>query len=187
MNAKGFRKNPYHAETRIAQSTIIRLKSAIAQTGATKKNKTTMNITSPAFKNNETLPKKHTCDGENINPPLLISDIPENAKSLMLIFEDPDAPSDTFYHWLVWNISPITTEIPENSIPKDATQGTNSGRTVGYYPPCPPSGTHRYTFKIFALDSELDLPSSTTAKTLYEKTKNSIIDQAEIIGLYSRK
>src|SRR3972149_12152740 len=123
-----------------------------------------MEIESPVFKNNKLIPSKYTCDGENVNPPLLIDDVPENAKSLVLIVDDPDASRGTFVHWTVWNIDPHIKEIKENSRPQNAVEGrTDFGRS-GYGGPCPPSGTHRYFFHIFALDTALSLPPAAAAK-----------------------
>lgn len=144
-----------------------------------------MKLESPAFGNMERIPSKYTCDGQDINPPLKISDVPENTKSLVLIVDDPDAPAGTWVHWLVWNISPNTKEIPENSVPKNAVEGITSWNRVGYGGPCPPSGTHRYFFKLYALDTILDLPS-TTISELEKAMENHILDKAELVGLYSR-
>ena len=116
-----------------------------------------MTITSPAFSAGAEIPAKFTCNGQSTSPELRISGTPPGAKSLALIAEDPDAPSGVFTHWLVWNIDPQTTRWGENSVPAGALQGTNDFSKKGYGPPCPPSGTHRYVFKIFALDRTLDL------------------------------
>jgi len=115
-----------------------------------------MKVTSSAFQQGANIPSKFTCDGANTNPPLQISDVPAEAKSLVLIVDDPDAPSGLFTHWAVWNISPQATTIAEGSTPKGA-QGTNDFGKSGYGGPCPPSGAHRYYFRVFALDRELDL------------------------------
>ena len=147
---------------------------------------TSMKILSSSFNPNENIPSKFTCDGESINPSFQILDVPENAQSLALISDDPDAPSGTWVHWIVWNIDPQTTEIKENSVPNGAVEGTTSFGNTGYGAPCPPSGTHRYFFKLFALDTKLDLPSSTTANQLEQAMGNHIIEKAELIGLYSR-
>src|SRR6266536_6614208 len=111
-----------------------------------------MKITSSAFQEGSDIPSKFSRDGGNVNPPLRLEGAPTNAKSLVLIVDDPDAPGGLFTHWLVWNIDPKTTEIAENSVPKGALQGTNDFPGRGYDGPQPPSGTHRYYFKIFALD-----------------------------------
>jgi len=114
-------------------------------------------ITSPVFENNGFIPKKYTCDGVDINPQLLIANVPSETKSLALIVDDPDAPAGTWVHWVVWNISPQTHEIKENSVPNGANQGLNDFRKRSYGGPCPPSGTHRYFFKLYALDTILTL------------------------------
>ncbi|MDO8583128.1 MAG: YbhB/YbcL family Raf kinase inhibitor-like protein [bacterium] len=137
-----------------------------------------MKITSHAFGNNSKIPSKYTCVGENINPPLEFFDIPGNTKSLVLIMDDPDAPMGTFIHWVLYNIDPKEKEIKENSIPKSSIQGLNSMNKSEYAGPCPPSGTHRYFFKLYALDSILE--------QFPEKMGEHIISQAELIGLYSK-
>jgi Raf kinase inhibitor-like YbhB/YbcL family protein len=146
-----------------------------------------MKIESTAFKNNKLIPKIYTCDGENINPPLLISDVPENAKSLVLIVDDPDAPAGTWVHWTIWNLDPKVSEIPENSVPEGSVEGmTDSGRS-GYSGPCPPSGTHRYFFKIYALDTMLDLSPSVRATDIEKEMEASILTEAQLVGLYRRQ
>jgi Raf kinase inhibitor-like YbhB/YbcL family protein len=145
-----------------------------------------MKITSSAFQQGGKIPSKFSCDGANTNPPLQISDVPPEAKSLLLIVDDPDAPSGLFTHWAVWNISPHTTAIAEGSTPKGV-QGTNDFGKSGYGGPCPPSGAHRYYFKIFALDWELDLPSSAKRSQLDTAMKGHVIAQGELMGRYSRK
>ena len=145
-----------------------------------------MKITSSAFQQGGNIPSKFTCDGANTSPPLQISDMPSEAKSLVLIVDDPDAPSGLFTHWAVWNISPQTSAIAEGSTPKGA-QGTNDFGKSGYGGPCPPSGTHRYYFKIFALDRELDLPSGAKRSELNTAMKGHVIAQGELMGRYSRK
>jgi len=145
-----------------------------------------MKITSSAFQQGGNIPSKFSCDGANTNPPLQISDLPSEAKSLLLIVDDPDAPSGLFTHWVVWNISPQTTLIAEGSTPKGV-QGTNDFGRSGYGGPCPPSGTHRYYFKIFALDRELDLPFGAKRGQLDATMKGHVIAQGELMGRYSRK
>ena len=146
-----------------------------------------MKLESPVFENNGNIPSKYTCDGENVNPPLEISEVPENAKSLVLIVDDPDAPMGTWVHWTVWNISSKTTEISENSVPEGAVEGMTDFGKPGYGGPCPPSGTHRYFFKLYALDATLDLDSSDKAKDIEKAMEGHILDKAELVGLYSRK
>lgn len=146
-----------------------------------------MKIQSPAFQHNENIPAKYTCDGEGINPPLQFLDVPGNAKSLVLISDDPDAPMGTWVHWTIWNIDTKITEIAENSVPADAVEGTTSFGNVGYGGPCPPSGVHRYFFKLYALDTVLDLPAGANIKELETAIQGHALGNAEFIGLYSRR
>lgn len=145
-----------------------------------------MKITSSAFENDAKIPQKYTCDGENINPPLLFSQVPQNAKSLVLIMDDPDAPMGTFVHWVLYNIPPSTSEIKEDSMPGEASVGRNSGGRSDYIGPCPPSGTHRYFFKLYALDSVLSLDGNSGKKEVEDAMTGHILEQAQLIGLYSR-
>ena len=145
-----------------------------------------MKITSSAFQQGGNIPSKFSCDGANTSPPLQISDVPSGAKSLVLVVDDPDAPSGLFTHWAIWNISPQTSTIAEGSTPKGV-QGTNDFGRSGYGGPCPPSGTHRYYFKIFALDRELDLSSSAKRSQLDAAMKGRVIAQGELMGRYARK
>ena len=142
---------------------------------------------SSAFKNNEDIPKKYTCDGDNINPPLEITDIPEAIKSLALIVDDPDAPAGTWIHWLVWNIDPKKAKIKQGKIPSNVGVGTNSFGKQCYNGPCPPAGKHRYVFTIYALDDTLIMNSSARVGVIKERINEHIIDQAELIGKYQRK
>ena len=142
-----------------------------------------MKLTSPVFGNNELNPEKYTCQGTDINPPLIIDDIPKDAKSLALIVDDPDAPGMTWVHWVVFDI-PTTSKIDENSIP--GTQGINDFGRNNYGGPCPPSGTHRYFFKLYALDTELNAREGISKKELEKAMHGRILDHAELIGLYKR-
>lgn len=146
----------------------------------------TLKISSPAFKHNEHIPRKYTCDGADVNPPLDFDDIPAGTKSLALIVDDPDAPRGTWVHWLVWNIPPDTRRIEENSVPAAARQGMNDFRRRAYGGPCPPRGTHRYFFKLYALDTLPDLADGADKPALEKKLVGRILNQAELIGLYSR-
>lgn len=146
-----------------------------------------MEITSSAFEHNGTIPQQYTCDGEDINPPLTFHDIPQNTKSLALIVDDPDAPNGDWVHWLIWNMSPATKIIKANSIPENTKCGTTDFRNTGYGGPCPPSGTHRYHFKLFALDTELSLDASAKKQDLLTSMANHTIARAELIGRYARQ
>ncbi|MBI2653981.1 YbhB/YbcL family Raf kinase inhibitor-like protein [Candidatus Woesearchaeota archaeon] len=145
-----------------------------------------MKITSSAFVNNGVMPSEFTCDGEDLSPLLSISDVPSNAKSLVLIMDDPDAPVGTWDHWIVFNMPASTKEIPKGTEP-DGIAGRNSWGRTGYGGPCPPSGTHRYFFKLYALDTELNLPEGTTKKEIERAMQGYIIAQAQLIGLYKRR
>ena len=129
------------------------------------------------------IPRKFSCEGENVNPPLEISDVPEGAKTLAIIVEDPDAPHGIFYHWLVWNIQP-NEPISENSVP--GISGTNSFGKIGYGGPCPPSGTHRYFFKVYALDTELDLEAGANKDALDQAMEGHVLAEGELMGLYHK-
>ncbi len=146
-----------------------------------------MKIESPAFKHNEYIDAKYTCQGKNINPELIFSDVPKTAKSLVLIMDDPDAPMGTWVHWTVWNIDPKMTKISENSSPKSALEGITDFKKPGYGGPCPPSGVHRYFFKLYALDSKLNLTTSSKKSDIEKAMEKHILDKAELIGLYTKK
>lgn len=144
-------------------------------------------VSSPAFAHRGAIPREHTCDGADVNPPLSIRNVPEASASLALIVEDPDAPGGTWVHWLVWNIGPKTMEIPARSVPGGARQGTNDFGKRGYGGPCPPSGTHRYVFRVYALDAIPALPAGAPKDRLEEAMKGHIIGMAELVGLYRRR
>lgn len=146
-----------------------------------------LSITSPAFSQNETIPARHTCDGDDVSPPLAIGGVPEKTGSLALIVDDPDAPSKTWVHWVLWNLAADTAEIPENTVPPGAVQGTNDFGKRKYGGPCPPSGTHRYFFKLYALDAPLALPAGATKTQVEEAMGGHLLGQAELVGRYRRK
>jgi Raf kinase inhibitor-like YbhB/YbcL family protein len=150
-------------------------------------NTNSMEIKSPAFQNNGNIPSKYTCDGENINPPLTISGVPEKAKSLALIVDDPDSPMGTWVHWLIWNIDPALEKITENIVPGRAVEGINGFGKSGYGGPCPGSGSHHYFFKLYALDTTISIPPASDKKAVEEAMKGHILASGELIGLYSRK
>jgi Raf kinase inhibitor-like YbhB/YbcL family protein len=145
-----------------------------------------MKITTTAFQEGGNIPSKFTCDGADANPPLRFEEVPAEAKSLALIVDDPDAPGGLFTHWLLWNIHPKTTAVEENSAPSNGVQGKNDFGKSGYGGPCPPSGTHRYFFKIFALDRQLDLAAGSKRAQLDAQMRGHIMAQGELMGRYSR-
>jgi len=142
-----------------------------------------MHITSSAFEHNERIPAKYTCNGQNINPPLRIEDIPPGTQSMAVIVDDPDAPGKTFLHWLIWDIKP-TNEIAENTAP--GTQGRTDFGKPAYGGPCPPSGTHRYFFRVYALGTTLGLSEGSSRADLEQAMKGHVLAEAEIIGLYAQ-
>jgi len=150
-----------------------------------------MEVKSQAFKPGGMIPAKYTCDGADTSPPLTWSDPPAGTKSFALIMDDPDAPVGIWVHWVIWNI-PATARALEESVPKTASlpngarQGTNDFKRIGYGGPCPPSGTHRYFFKLYALGSTLSLSPETTKSVLEDTMRRHILAQSELIGKYTR-
>jgi len=143
-----------------------------------------LRVTSPAFTNNGLIPREYTCDGNDVNPPISIEGIPEGTKSIVLIVDDPDAPRGTWDHWIVWNILPGQ-KIEEKSVP--GIEGFNDFGRRSYGGPCPPSGTHRYFFKVYALDTTLNLSSNSRKKDVEKAMAGHILAQGQIVGLYSRR
>jgi Raf kinase inhibitor-like YbhB/YbcL family protein len=144
-----------------------------------------MELISPDFKHNELIPSKFTCDGENISPTLEVFEIPEGTESLVLIVEDPDASSGTWIHWLVWNIDKNTEMIPAGHTPAGSIEGTTSFGQPGYGGPCPPSGIHRYFFKLYALAKKINLAATSTVDEVEKAMNNITLGQCELVGLYS--
>jgi Raf kinase inhibitor-like YbhB/YbcL family protein len=143
-----------------------------------------LKVSSPAFSEGGMIPSKYTCDGSNVSPPLDIEHIPEAARCLALIMDDPDAPAGTWVHWVAWNI-PVTHHIHENEVHGET--GLNDFGRTGYGGPCPPSGTHRYFIKVYALDSPIELPGQATKQKLEKGMSDHIIAYGELMGLYNRK
>ena len=143
-----------------------------------------MKLASPEFKNNQAIPMKFSCEEIDINPALTILDVPAQAKSLALIMDDPDAPNGTWVHWVVFDIPATVTNIKENSIP--GKQGRNDFDRLNYGGPCPPIGEHRYFFKLYALDTLLNLPEGITKSKLEDAMKGHIIGEAQLVGLYKK-
>lgn len=149
-----------------------------------------MVVKSSAFSEGDSIPAKYTCDGENVNPLLEIKGAPREAKSLVLIVDDPDATNGkTWNHWLVWNIDPHTQYLSEDSIPQGGVQGTTSFGSVRYGGPCPPRGdrAHRYQFKLYALDTELGLPEGALKEDVLAAMEGHIIAETMLTGTYKRK
>jgi Raf kinase inhibitor-like YbhB/YbcL family protein len=146
-----------------------------------------MKISTRAFSELRPIPERFTADGDNINPPLTISGVPREAKSLALIVDDPDTPMGAWTHWLVWNIKSDTRTIAENTTPPGAIVGRNDARALKYVGPSPPRGTHRYFFRLYALDRKLDLPPGASRDILEEAMRNHILAKAELLGRYARE
>ena len=169
---------------------ILLLFSAIIVGQQPKPKEVAMKITSSAFSDGALIPIKYTCDGDDISPPLVWSDIPENTASFVLINDDPDAPVGTWDHWILFNLDGKTTELAENvdlSKLAGVQLGHNSWRRNDYGGPCPPYGTHRYFFKLYALDMKLDLPASSSKQDIEKAMTGHILAEAELLGRYKRQ
>jgi len=160
--------------------------NAIAKEGLT------MQIKSTAFEENGLIPKKYTCDGSDVSPPLTWTKPPAGTKGIALICDDPDAPMGTWVHWVIYGLSPETTSLPEGvptqkEVLGGIKQGINDFRKIGYGGPCPPRGpAHRYFFKVYALDIELNLPAGATKKDVEKAMKGHILAEGQLVGRYGR-
>jgi Raf kinase inhibitor-like YbhB/YbcL family protein len=151
----------------------------------------TLQISSPAFEDGAAIPQKYSCDGDDMSPAVYWSELPDQTESIALIMDDPDAPVGTWVHWVLYDLPGNRTEIPENApksdqLPSGGTQGSNSWGRSGYGGPCPPGGTHRYFFKLYALDALLDLASGATKEELLQAMEGHILDQGQLMGTYTR-
>ncbi|MCE5323615.1 YbhB/YbcL family Raf kinase inhibitor-like protein [bacterium] len=150
----------------------------------------TIQVTSTAFREGEPIPSKYTCKGSDISPPLAWTKVPSTAKTMALIADDPDAPMGTWVHWVLYNLPANMNELPE-AVPNEkhlssgASQGVNSSGKIGYQGPCPPSGTHRYYFKVYALDTQLKLSDSVTKSQLLEAMKGHVLAEGTLMGRFS--
>jgi len=150
-----------------------------------------INVTSTAFKEGQPIPKQYTCDGINISPPLEWSGVPKNAKTIAIICDDPDAPAGTWVHWVLYNLPADKIGLIENTpatetLSGGGMQGTNDFKKIGYGGPCPPSGTHRYFFKVYALESELSLKPGATKADVEKGMEGHIVSQGQLMGTYKR-
>ena len=149
-------------------------------------------VKSKAFVDGGRIPAKYTCDGVNVSPPIFWTNVPTAAKTIALICDDPDAPARVWVHWVLFNVPANVTELaekvpPDRNLDNGGAHGTNDFGKIGYGGPCPPSGTHRYFFKLYALDKELDLPAGATKPQLLEAMKGHILAEGQLVGRYSRK
>lgn len=154
--------------------------------------KMAITVTSPAFEEAGMIPARYTSDGQDVSPPLKWEGLPEGTKSTALISDDPDAPMKTWVHWVMWNIPADIAELPENvppdaELPDGSKQGITDFRRHGYGGPSPPSGTHRYYFKVYALDSKLDLPSTSQKKDLLKAMEGHILAEGQLMSKYKRQ
>ena len=159
--------------------------STMEQTASPSAKNLDTRLTSSVFENNEPIPAKYTCDGQNINPPLTLSNVSADAVSLALSVRDPDAVSGTFTHWVVWNIDPKTTRVVERATIPGATHGTNDSGRTGYTGPCPPSGVHSYIFTLYSLDSKINLTRTAKYEEFQKAIQNHVLEQTQLIGLYT--
>jgi hypothetical protein len=160
-------------------------------TKKSKVNKMTIKVTSTSFNEGNSIPKRYTCDDVNLSPQLEFKEVPESAESLAVICEDPDAPAGVWSHWVIFNLPKECRSLPEwvmeREILEDGSkQGLNDFGTVGYRGPCPPGGTHRYYFKVYALDTKLDLPPKISRKQLLNAMKSHVLDEGQLMGVYTR-
>lgn len=149
-------------------------------------------VTSTAFDQGDMIPDKYSCKGSNMSPPLAWKNVPTQAKTIAIIADDPDAPRGTWVHWVLYNLPVNISELPEaqpqeKQLGNGASQGVNTSGKVGYEGPCPPSGTHRYYFKVYALDSELTCKDNMTKVQLLEAMKGHLLAEGELMGRYSHK
>lgn len=170
--------------TNNTKSSIINSEPKNSSLNAQKK---PMKITSSAFEDNGQIPSEYTCDGQNLWPEITINDVSVQAQSLALVMDDPDAPNGTFTHWILYNIPPTTLKIESGIIPFGSEEATNSFGKKEYGGPCPPSGTHRYFFTLYALDRKISIPQTATVDEVKNLISANAIDKTTLTGLYSKK
>lgn len=166
------------------------LLSFAAAIGMAAETRADLSLSSPAFGDGETIPTVYTCDGRDISPPLQWRDVPDEARSLALVVDDPDAPAGTWVHWVVYNIPPDTAGLPEGAtsedLPAGAREGVNSWGRTGYGGPCPPSGEHRYMHELYVLDEVLSGLGNPTKVELERVLMGHLIERARLLGIYQR-
>lgn len=186
-----------HADSNAAPTTaganVAATPAATKEAGGGTKggDKLALKLTSTAFEEGGMIPAKYTCDGDNVSPPLAWSGVPESAKTLALVADDPDAPRGTWVHWVVYQIPATEKGLPENvpareTLDGGARQGRNDFKNTGYGGPCPPSGTHRYFFKLYALDASLDLAPGATTDQLLGLIEGHAVAEGQLMGRYKR-
>ena len=145
-----------------------------------------LTLTSAAFGEGESIPEKYTCDGEDVSPPLTWQDVSADVGAYALIMDDPDAPRGTWVHWVIYDLAPDLTQLPEGVASNVGTQGSNSWDRMGYGGPCPPSGTHRYFFKLYALDAPVGLEAGADKETLLSAIEGHVLAEGQLMGTYAR-
>ena len=151
-----------------------------------------MKLTSPTFPEGGAIPRQYTCDGKDVSPPLTWSGVPPGAKSLALLCDDPDAPAGDWVHWVVFDLSPSRIDLPEGVPPSEeiagiGRQGKNDFKKIGWGGPCPPRGTHRYVFTLYALDRTLELGRSVTKADVLAAIRGHVLAEAKLTGTYTRR
>ncbi len=164
---------------------------AVTASQVTQEVSMTISLSSTAFSNGQSIPAKYSCKGREVSPPLAWTAVPANTQSLALIVDDPDAPGGTWVHWVLYNLPAASSNLPEavpagGNRPDGSLQGKNSSGNLGYNGPCPPSGTHRYFFKLYALDTLLDLPAGASKTQLLAAMQGHILAQGELMGTFSK-
>jgi Raf kinase inhibitor-like YbhB/YbcL family protein len=154
--------------------------------------KMAIDLTSSAFEDGDAIPARYTCDGPDVSPSLSWGSVPDGTRSLVLIADDPDAPGRTFVHWVIYNLPPDTRGLPEDvpnqqTLPSGAAQGVNGAGNIGYMGPCPPGGTHRYFFKLYALDTELGLGGGATKEEVLDAMEGHVLSEGQLMGTYRRR
>lgn len=172
-------------------TTLVAIATMLTAFASEKTKPMNIKVTSSAFVEGGMIPKQYTCDGKDVSPPLKWEGVPDTAKTIALICDDPDAPMGTWVHWVLFNLPAKVQELPENvppakTLPNGAKQGTNDFGRIGYGGPCPPGGTHRYYFKVYALDCELKLDAGATKAQLLKAMEGHIVAQGQLMGKYKR-
>jgi Raf kinase inhibitor-like YbhB/YbcL family protein len=164
----------------------------MSEAGKARGRKVQIKVTSAVFHEGDMIPKRYTCDGANVSPPLAWTGVPQNTKSIAVLCDDPDAPMGTWVHWIMFNLPASARDLPEH-VPTDlvlksgAKQGAGDSGRIGYDGPCPPGGTHRYYFKVYALDRQLDLEPGVRKGPFAKAIEGHILAQGHLMGKYSRR
>ncbi len=166
---------------------VVSMLMAVPGAGKETKKAKEVAVTSSAFAEGKAIPSRYTCEGRNISPPLSFVTVPAGTRSLALIVDDPDAPAGTWVHWVVWNIPPDAHRVAEGGLPPGAREGVNDFRRNSYGGPCPPSGTHRYYFRVYALDTTLDLSPSSNRAALEKAINGHVLASGQLMGTYRRR